>query len=92
VERADLRAWITWVPVDRWSLRGATSGGVVVTGQSKKDVIASADLRVGWAAAAFLDVSLGLRGSIQNQPNLNVPRFEEWSAYLALTATHKGRL
>jgi len=92
VERADLRAWITWFPVDRWSLRGAASGGTVVTGQSKKDTIGSADTRIGWAATPFMDLSLGLRGSLQNQPRLAVPRFLEWSAYLAVSLTHRGKL
>lgn len=92
VERTDLRGWITWFPVDRWSLRGAASGGVVVTGSSKGDAIGSGDARVGWAATTFMDVSLGLRGSVQNQQNLTVPKFVEWSAYLAVSLAAKGRL
>jgi hypothetical protein len=91
VERTDLRGWITWFPVDRWSLRGAASGGMVVTGTSKKDAIGSADARIGWAATPFMDLSLGLRGSVQNQPALAVPRFLEWSAYLAASLTDKGK-
>ena len=64
----------------------------MVTGSSKGDAIGSADARVGWAATTFMDVSVGLRGSVQNQQNLTVPKFFEWSAYLALSLVDKGKL
>jgi hypothetical protein len=89
VERSDLRAWIGWVPTERWSIRGAISGGVVVSGQSRRDKLGTSDLRLGWAAADFLDFALGLRGSLQEQPRLATPRYVEWSAYLAVAVAHR---
>jgi hypothetical protein len=89
VERADLRAWIGWLPTPRWSVRGAVSGGVVVSGQSRRDTFGTGDVRVGWAAAGFLDLALGLRGSVQEQPRLATPRYLQWSAFLDLTAAHR---
>jgi hypothetical protein len=59
---------------------------------ARADAIGSGDARVGWAATPFIDLSVGLRGSVQNQQNLTVPKFFEWSAYLALSLVDKGKL
>jgi hypothetical protein len=89
-ERADLTSWLTWMPTDRWSLRGSATGGRVVAGASSGDTTLSGNVRAGWAATTFLDLSVGLRGTRQRQQQVALPP-AEWGAYLALSIATQGR-
>jgi hypothetical protein len=92
LERADLRGFVTWLPAPRWSLRATASTGVVVTGGSTGDWLAYADGRAGWVATDFLELSLGLRASVQDSPRLPNSRVADWSVAFGLSLVKRDRL
>jgi hypothetical protein len=92
LERTDLRAYLRWSPTRRWSFQGSASSGLVVSGGSRGDWIGYADARVGWSALESVEFSVGLRGSLQDQPRIVGTRTAEWSASLAMTLVKRGRL
>jgi hypothetical protein len=91
-ERGDVDASLSWRPTVGWLVKMGWSGGLVLDGDQSGQKLAQAEGRITWSERDSWEISVGMRGVWQEPGGLQMPSFQQWGAFLAVTGRTSSRI
>jgi hypothetical protein len=92
-QRAELRAWGTWVPSERWTLGASILGARVMSGSAERQAFTAGEFWLNWALRQAILVTTGGRWTttwpVPVTGSRGLPE-SQWTAYLSFRGVYRS--